>query len=175
MTRWPASSRARSPTETASPPAAVAFCSAVRSPQSAAAALRLVHPTATALKPPQLTTWLKQRADTSGDDRRTNAQVHEVNAGSLKLINEALAKPPVGTEAKAPKIDEKDEKPTPRRGGKTPEVKTVEFPHGGKHRPAFTNRRSLSPSSVFEGHSMELDPVDEGVLVDRPSVRGAVS
>lgn len=37
-----------------------------RSPESAAAALRLVHPTATSLKAPQLTTWLKQRANPSG-------------------------------------------------------------------------------------------------------------
>jgi hypothetical protein len=30
-------------------------------------------------------------------------------------------------------------------------------------------------SSVFGAHRMELDPVDEGVLVDRPRVRGAAS
>ena len=32
-----------------------------------------------------------------------------------------------------------------------------------------------TPRSVFETHRVELNPVDERVLVDRPRVRGAVA
>ncbi|MDX6690565.1 MAG: hypothetical protein QOG15_2022, partial [Solirubrobacteraceae bacterium] len=139
-----------------------------RTPQTAAAALRVVHPTATSLKPPQLTTWLKQRANTSGDDRRTNAQFHGVNAGSLKVINEVLAQLPLGTEVKPPKVDVEDEKPTPRRGAKTPEVKTVEFPHGGKHRPAFSNREKIIESTVG-GNDARYFSMDPQTVIDLES------
>ncbi|HEX4344032.1 MAG TPA: hypothetical protein VHZ31_00580 [Solirubrobacteraceae bacterium] len=136
-----------------------------RTPQTAAAALRLVHPTATALKPAQLTTWLKQRANTSGDDRRTNADLHGVNAGSLKLINQALATLPLGTEVKLPKIDVRDEKPTPRRGAKKTEVKSVEFPHGGKHRPAFSNREKIIESTEG-GNDARYFSMDPQTVID---------
>ncbi|MEA2438352.1 MAG: hypothetical protein QOJ46_1910 [bacterium] len=139
-----------------------------RSPETAAAALRVVHPTAASLKAPQLTTWLKQRANTSGDDRRTNAQVHDVSAGSLKLINQALAKLTVGTEVKPPKVEVKDEQPTPRRGAKAPEVKTVEFPHGAKHRPAFSNREKIIESTEG-GNDARYFSMDPQTVIDLES------
>ncbi|HEY1537889.1 MAG TPA: hypothetical protein VGF63_00720 [Solirubrobacteraceae bacterium] len=128
-----------------------------------------MHPTATALKAPQLTTWLKQRANTSGDDRRTNAEVHGVTANSLKLINQVLATLALGTEVKLPKVDVTDEKPTPRRGAaKKTEAKSVEFPHGGKHRPAFSNREKIIESTEG-GNDARYYSMDPQTVIDLES------
>lgn len=115
-----------------------------RTPATAAAALRLVHPTATALKPAQLTSWLKQRADSSGTDRRNNAQVHGVDASSLGAINAELAKLPLGSEVKEVKPVEIEQKT--KKSVKS-EPKGVEFPHGGKHRPHVSDRQTIIEST----------------------------